>query len=71
MMRRIVRASSIIEKVERTIDLLKVDIEGLERLRAEADPRREAFGWSYKMPANLKAKLDSRLRDEMGRLARN
>lgn len=69
IIRRMIRAASVIEKVNQNVDILKVDIERLERLRAEAEPRREAFGWRYKMSADLKSKLDARLREEMAKLS--
>lgn len=68
IIRRMIRASSVIEKVNQTVDILKVEIEGLDRLRAEAEPRAEVFGWRYKMPADQKAKLEAKLKEEMGRL---
>ena len=69
IMRRMIRASSTIAKVEQTADVLKVDIEGLEKLRGETEPARETFGWKYKMSAELKAKLESRLREEFAKLS--
>ena len=68
MIRRMIRASSVIDKVEQTADILKVDIEGLEKLRTEAEPGGETFGWKYKMSAELKTKIESRLREEFVKL---
>ncbi len=68
MMRRMIRATSIIDRVNETADLLKVDIEGLERLRAEAEPAGETFGRRYRMSSETKSKLEARLREEMAKL---
>ena len=68
MIRRMIRASSVIDKVEQTADILKVDIEGLEKLRAEAEPGGETFGWTYKMSADVKSKIEGRLREEFVKL---
>ena len=68
MIRRMIRASSVIDKVEQTADILKVDIEGLEKLRTEAEPGGEAFGWKYKISAELKAKIEGRLLEEFAKL---
>ncbi len=68
IIKRMIRASSVIDKVDETIDVLKVDIEGLERLRLEPEPSAEAFGWNYKMPADLKAKLDAKLQEELTKI---
>ncbi len=68
MIRRMIRASSVIDKVEQTTDILKVDIEGLEKLRAEAEPAGEAFGWKYKMSAEFKTKIEGRLQEEFAKL---
>ena len=69
IIRRMIRASSVIDKVNQTVDILKVEIEGLDRLRAEAEPRAEAFGWRYKMPADLKTRLEAKLREDMAKLS--
>jgi hypothetical protein len=68
MVTRMIRASSVIDKVEETADILKVDIEGLEKLRAEAEPGGETFGWKYKMSADLKTKIEGRLQEELVKL---
>ncbi len=68
IIRRMIRASSVIDKVEQTADIIKVDIEGLEKLRAEAEPSGETFGWKYKMSADLKTKIEARLREEFVKL---
>lgn len=69
IMRRMIRASSVITKVEQTADILKVDIEGLEKLRSETEPAGETFGWKYKMSAELKTKLEDKLREEFVKLS--
>ncbi len=68
MIRRMIRASSVIDKVEQTADILKVNIEGLEKLRAGAEPGGETFGWKYKMPAELKTKIEGKLQEEFVKL---
>ncbi len=68
MIRRMIRASSVIDKVEQTADILKVDIEGLEKLRAEAEPAGETYGWKYKMSAELKTKIEGKLQEEFVKL---